>query len=321
MIFDYKAIILRGWPAQGARERTEFVGPSAVVGNGDWVEMQPDGTIALTSIANTHRAALVLRGTKDSTSDANIYGSAMTPGPQKSIVAMNAVAGSSGSYFITVQVTAHGYQAGNTVTVSGVTTTAVNGTYIVTSVVDSNNFVIEISTNPGAITVGSGVVYLVTGYVTNGAATVLWGNYIVATSNYDTARTYVPGSPLCVRSGLLTLANGAAGTAIASTSITESGTTVTYTTATAHGFYTGQLVTITGATPAQYNGTYTITSVPTSTTFTYTISTTGVGAATVQGSAVTSADPEIGFVLRVNGAVAAIDGNSATPANLVAVIY
>ena len=67
------------------------------------------------------------------------------------------------------------------------------------------------------------------------------------------------------------------------TSITASGTTATVTTGTAHGLTTGANVTITGATPAAYNGTYAIT-VLTSTTFTYVASAAPGGAATVVGT-------------------------------------
>ena len=53
-------------------------------------------------------------------------------------------------------------------------------------------------------------------------------------------------------------------------SITRSGTTATVTTATAHGFTTGQKVVISGATQADYNGAFTVT-VTSSTVFTYTV--------------------------------------------------
>jgi subtilisin-like proprotein convertase family protein len=55
-------------------------------------------------------------------------------------------------------------------------------------------------------------------------------------------------------------------------SITFSGSTATATTSTANGFANGQLVTITGAVPASYNGTFAIT-VTSPTTFTYQITT------------------------------------------------
>lgn len=53
-------------------------------------------------------------------------------------------------------------------------------------------------------------------------------------------------------------------------SLTSVGTTATGTTPLAHGWAPGQLVAIAGATPAAYNGGYTIATTPTATTFTYT---------------------------------------------------
>jgi len=66
----------------------------------------------------------------------------------------------------------------------------------------------------------------------------------------------------------------------------ESGGTVTITTSAAHGFAVGQTVAVTGVGVSNYNGNFTIASVPTSTTFTYIDTHTGLsdstgGAATV----------------------------------------
>jgi uncharacterized repeat protein (TIGR01451 family) len=58
----------------------------------------------------------------------------------------------------------------------------------------------------------------------------------------------------------------------------ESGSTVTITTMSMHGFLTGQSVTIAGVGVAGYNGTFTIANVPTPTTFTYTVPNTGLAA-------------------------------------------
>lgn len=57
---------------------------------------------------------------------------------------------------------------------------------------------------------------------------------------------------------------------VAMTSITRVGTTATVTTTAAHGLTTGDTVRVVGATPTQYNGTFTIT-VTGATTFTYTM--------------------------------------------------
>ncbi|HEX8179659.1 MAG TPA: Ig-like domain repeat protein [Pyrinomonadaceae bacterium] len=59
---------------------------------------------------------------------------------------------------------------------------------------------------------------------------------------------------------------------------TETGTTVTITTTAAHGFTTGRTVIISGVGDTRYTGTYTILSVPTTTTFTVTNPITGLPA-------------------------------------------
>lgn len=67
-----------------------------------------------------------------------------------------------------------------------------------------------------------------------------------------------------------------------STSITNSTTTATLTFV-AHGCTIGSLITITGASPAAYNGTFEVASVPTADTLTYTMLSDPGGNATVQG--------------------------------------
>ena len=44
--------------------------------------------------------------------------------------------------------------------------------------------------------------------VNSGKALVLWSNFIANISNYDATASYVPGSPLMVSNGILTLATG-----------------------------------------------------------------------------------------------------------------
>lgn len=78
---------------------------------------------------------------------------------------------------------------------------------------------------------------------------------------------------------------GSASTVSAQTisSITASGTTATLTTGLAHGLTSGAVVTVSGATPAAYNGTYTIT-VLTTTTFTFVTAVAPGAAATTVGT-------------------------------------
>lgn len=64
------------------------------------------------------------------------------------------------------------------------------------------------------------------------------------------------------------------------TAATVAGTIATFTTSTAHGYLTGDRVTVSGVTPAEYNGTWTLLSTPLTTTFTADIGTTpGAGSA------------------------------------------
>lgn len=65
-------------------------------------------------------------------------------------------------------------------------------------------------------------------------------------------------------------------------SITNAGTTATLTTSAPHGLTTGTQVTVSGATPAQYNGTFTIT-VTGANTFTYVMTIAPSGSATIVG--------------------------------------
>jgi len=71
-------------------------------------------------------------------------------------------------------------------------------------------------------------------------------------------------------------------------SVVGNGTTTTVTTTVAHGFSASSSVVISGVTPSGFNGTYTIASTPTTTTFTYANATNAT--ATVQGTAELSAD-------------------------------
>lgn len=83
-------------------------------------------------------------------------------------------------------------------------------------------------------------------------------------------------------------------------SITNSTTTATLTTATNHNLSTGAFVTVSGATPSEYNGTFSIT-VTGATTFTYTMLATPSGSATVMGSYIVGAWGQIGGGATGNG--------------------
>jgi CSLREA domain-containing protein/uncharacterized repeat protein (TIGR01451 family) len=117
-------------------------------------------------------------------------------------------------------------------------------------------------------------------------------------------------------------------TPVSIASTTESGSTVTITTSTPHGFAVGQGVVIAGVGVAGYNGTFTITGTPTGTTFTYTDGATGLadssgGTATIgpAGTAQVTFTGTIGGTPPVVGhADATVDSGTATAnINIVAV--
>jgi hypothetical protein len=202
---EYTAQILRGWPEGGARDRTELVQQGAVLVNGSVVAMQSDGTVNLSGASTSKRVGLVIRGNGDSSSAANSNGTFMSPQPLKSITALTWSAGS-----LTATVAGHAYVAGNIVdiagTVSDANSTTLTGTYVITSVTTST-FSVAVAANPGVITLGTTTSQLKSASNNSGKAVVLWGNFIVATSNFA-AGSYVPGSPVTAVSGQYALGNG-----------------------------------------------------------------------------------------------------------------
>lgn len=100
------------------------------------------------------------------------------------------------------------------------------------------------------------------------------GKFLVACNGIDATMVY---------DGTSWFSIAPTATAQTITSITNAGTTATLTTTIPHGLLTGNRVTISGATPSAYNGTYQIT-VTGSSTFTYTMATNPGGNATLVGS-------------------------------------
>jgi hypothetical protein len=91
-------------------------------------------------------------------------------------------------------------------------------------------------------------------------ASTTGGNFLTAVNGTDAALIY---------DGTNWIKYATISTAQTISNLTSSGTTCTLVTSSAHGLVTGNQVTITGASPAQYNGTFRIT-VTNGTTFTYT---------------------------------------------------
>lgn len=172
---------------------------------------------------------------------------------------------------------AHGLSVGDVVLIAGATSTAFNGNFTVTAVPSTTTFNYTLPSRQGVASLTAATVTprLATvtattsvnhGFVTGQQVTISGANpagyngaFTIASVPALNSFTYITspavpqdniGSPVTVTSG--------------------SSTTVTATSTLAHGFSNGQAVSITGATPSNYNGTYVIsTAGATSTTFTF----------------------------------------------------
>jgi len=100
------------------------------------------------------------------------------------------------------------------------------------------------------------------------------GNFLVACNGTDATMVY---------DGTRWFSIATTSTAATISTITFVGTTATLTTATAHNLVTGNRITVSGASPADYNGTFVITRTGAN-TLTYTMATTPATNATVAGS-------------------------------------
>jgi hypothetical protein len=118
-----------------------------------------------------------------------------------------------------------------------------------------------------------------------------------------TTRSFQYGNPVA---GLATSGGGTV--TLNAPGATEAGTTVTISTAAAHGRSVGDVVTIAGVGVAGYNGTFTITGVPDERTFQYTAAASGL--ANSGGGTATYFSP---FQVRINGNDSALIGGSGLP--------
>ena len=100
------------------------------------------------------------------------------------------------------------------------------------------------------------------------------GHYLTAVNGTD---------PNLVYNGTDWIRTASSTAVVSMSTITHTGATANVTTASAHGLVTSNQITITGCTPADYNGTFVIT-VTGTTTFTYTMATTPATNATVVGT-------------------------------------
>ena len=218
----------------------------------------------------------------------------------------------------------HGLSANSQVYVTGTTSSsggAINGAWIVATVPTATTFTFVVPTAPtGTLTnsANSTTIYArPSGYVESRAfdggvafsagATVPNQQLIRQTRRYFRYQSgkgiqFSTGTSLCPP--------------IFTTSITSSGTTATVTTRFAHNLAVGTVVTVTGCDQGTYNGKYTIASVPSGTTFTYTMgSTPSVSTATgliIKVSPVNwyGSSNRVGFFDQQNGMFFEYDGQT-----------
>ena len=191
-----------------------------------------------------------------------------------------------------------GFVAGTTsVTISGAAPAAFNGTYTVAGVTSATQFTYIVAssqglaTAPGAAATNTNTATAVTstahGLLAGGSFTMYGAsptNYngtftVTSVINTTSFRYAVTGTPSTnTASGVFLVRGGS--------------TTVTATTSLAHGFAAGQSVQISGTAPSSWNGTYTVVTVPTLTTFTFTTPTV-LPTVTTFGTASTTTLPTV----------------------------
>ncbi|MBF0437720.1 MAG: hypothetical protein HQL93_01225 [Magnetococcales bacterium] len=176
-------------------------------------------------------------------------------------------------------VAGHGFASTEQVTISGATPTDYNGSYTITKI-DDNSFYYTLTSTPTPAT-GTITARLTTptafatltahGYSTgdsiqiSGATPSTYNRTIAITVlDNDHFKYSLASSPLTAATGTLIAANQ---------SLTAQATAIS------HGFANGSSITIAGATPTDFNGTFTITKIDDN-SFTYTLLTTPQGTAT-----------------------------------------
>ena len=197
---------------------------------------------------------------------------------------------------------AHGLVTGNQIVMSGITPAAYNGTFIIT-VLNATQFTYTMATTPSTNSTANGSAYAISSITNIGtgalvttasAHNLFTGNTVVVTgatpSAYNGTFVITKQSATTFTYALLSNPGGNA-TVVGSYSVpastvssaSHSDLVATITTSTAHGLITGNQVTLSGFTPTEYNGTYIITVVD-STSFTYIMASAPATVATTVGS-------------------------------------
>ena len=173
---------------------------------------------------------------------------------------------------------AHGLVTGNQIVMSGITPAAYNGTFIIT-VLNATQFTYVMASTPSSNATSNGTAYAISS-ITNtgtGALVTTSADHNLYTGNVITVTGATPsaynGTYAITRQSATTftyaLTSNPGGNAtvvgtysLAASTITylsHNGTQANLTTATAHGLYTGNQITVSGCTPSEYNGTFIVT--------------------------------------------------------------
>ena len=192
-----------------------------------------------------------------------------------------------------------GFVAGTTsVTISGAAPAAFNGTYTVAGVTSATKFTYIIASSQGLAT-APGAAATNTNTATAIAAShgLSAGNsftmYGANPTNYNGTFTVAASpAPSTNQFSYTVTGNPSVNTASGVFLVRGGSTTVTATTSLVHGFVVGQSVQISSTAPSAWNGTYTIVTVPTLNTFTFTTPTV-LPAVTTFGTASTATLPMV----------------------------
>ncbi|MBI4291462.1 MAG: hypothetical protein HY661_08295 [Betaproteobacteria bacterium] len=224
-----------------------------------------------------------LSGSQFVTSNANITAGDLGTYVTKPVITLV----SSGST-ATATVTGHGFASGNSVTVSGASPEVYNGTFSIT-VVDANTFTYPLSSSPSGNT--ASVVATNHGLNTGDLVTVT-GSAQAGYNVADTAVTKVNSDSFTYPLGAA-VTGASSGHSVAGKKLVSSLTGLVGASSTAvtanvpvHNYPNSASVTITGATPAEFNGTYTITVGTDPNTFTYNAPITAAAATTARVNAI-----------------------------------
>jgi len=202
--------------------------------------------------------------------------------------------------------TSHNLTTGNTVIVAGASPSGYNGTYTVASTPTSTTFTVANAVNPGTWVSGGTVnpgswvsggtikrVSTLTGKILTLTTGTSWSSAGGGVTTYVTATSHnlVVGDVITVKDATPSGYNGTytvtatpdpytfkvaqandPGVWVSGGTFTSgrlwSGGVITFNTTANHNYSVGTVVVVSGATPASYNGTYTVTGTPSSTTFT-----------------------------------------------------